>query len=58
MMETDKEKAERAAVALRDGAFVDLAAEILRNTMYNLMQEAACDEFSIDSEPLAFVLKE
>ena len=58
MTEADKEKQEQAAAALRDGTFIDLASEILRNTMYNLMQEAACDEFSVDAEPLAFMVKE
>ena len=58
MTEAGKEKQEQAAVALSDSTFLDLAGEILRNTMYNLMQEAACDEFSVDAEPLAFIVKE
>ena len=57
IMGSDKEKAERTGDALRDGAFIDLAAEIL-NTMYNLMQEAAHNEFTVDAEPLAFMLKD
>ena len=40
----------RAAAAHAD--FVPLAADILRNTMLNLVQEAVFDEFSVFGEPL------
>jgi hypothetical protein len=38
--------------------FPPLAAEVLRNTMYNLMQEALYDEFHVLAEPLSFAVKE
>jgi hypothetical protein len=40
----------RAAAAHAD--FPPLAADILRNTMLNLVQEAVFDEFSVFGEPL------
>lgn len=46
-----------ATAALGDADFVDLASEILRNTFFNLLSEAAADEFSIFSEPLKFMMR-
>ena len=54
-MATQTEKVE---MALRSNDFVDLTAEILRNTMFNLMQEVTYDEFPVDAEPLAFYHKD
>jgi hypothetical protein len=44
--------------AIRNAEFVDIAAEILRNTMFNLMQEVSYSEFPVDAEPLSFMLRE
>ena len=49
---------EKVEMALRSNDFVDLTAEILRNTMFNLMQEVTYDEFPVDAEPLAFYHKD
>lgn len=38
-----------------DGVFLDILQDILRNTMFNLIQEASFGEFVIDSEPLHFM---
>ena len=57
MTEADKEKQE-AAAACAGRLLHRSASEIPRNTMCNLMQEAACDEFSVDAGPLAFMVKE
>ena len=46
------------AKTMQNTNFVSLAAEILRNTMYNLMQEAAFEEYPVTQEPLAFVIKD
>ena len=46
-----------ATAALGDADFVDLANDILRNTFFNLLSEAAADEFSITSEPLKFMMR-
>lgn len=43
--------------ALTQGEFVTVAGDILRNTMYNLMQEAVFDEFQVLAEPIKFVVK-
>jgi len=45
-------------LAMQQQGFPDIAAEILRNTFYNLMQEAAFSEFAITAEPLQFAIKE
>ena len=37
--------------------FPVIAAEVMRDTMYNLMQEALFDEFHIMVEPLSFAVK-
>jgi hypothetical protein len=42
--------------AFQSPDFSTLAMDILRNTMYNLMQEAAYDEFAIVAEPLKFAI--
>ena len=51
-----KEEALEASTraALAQPGFADLAGEILRNTMFNLMQEAAFDEFPVFAEPHGF----
>lgn len=36
--------------------FMDLAQDVLKNTVYNLIQEALYDEFPISSEPIQFKL--
>jgi len=46
----------RAAFA--QPGFADLAGEILRNTMFNLMQEAAFDEFPVFADPIQFLSKQ
>ena len=43
--------------AMTQGEFVLLTGEILRNTIFNLMQEAVYDEFPVTAEPLKFVMK-
>ena len=43
--------------AMTQGDFVPLVGEILRNTIFNLMQEAIYDEFPVMAEPLKFVMK-
>ncbi len=52
------QKKDPLAKAVQQPGFVELAAEILRNTMYNLMQEAAFEEFPVTEEPLAFAIKD
>jgi hypothetical protein len=47
----------RANAALTQGEFVPLAGDILRNTIFNLMQEAVFDEFPVLAEPIKFVVK-
>lgn len=49
------EKVTKSAFAHAD--FVELSSEILRNTMFNLMQEAAFAEFPIFADPLKFMMK-
>jgi len=54
-------KAEEQAqlrLAMRQQGFPEIVAEIMRNTFYNLMQEAAFSEFAITAEPLQFAIKE
>jgi hypothetical protein len=60
---TETEKLRTAAVTkaaklalVRNDVF-DLAADVLRNTMFNLVQEASYEEFSIDAEPLKYMIK-
>ena len=48
----------KVAVAMHMPSFPGIAADILANTMFNLMQEAAYEEFPITAEPLAFAIKE
>jgi hypothetical protein len=43
--------------AICDGEFLELAGDILRNTMFNLIQEAAFGDFAIDADPHKFVLR-
>lgn len=48
----------KAELALcKEPGFLEIAAEVLRNTMFNIMQEAAQEQFVIESEPLKFVIK-
>ena len=37
--------------------FIGIAADILKNTVSNLMQEALHDEFQLDAEPMKFMMK-
>jgi hypothetical protein len=48
---------EQARLALAQDGFIDIVGDILRNTMFNLLQEASFGEFAIQEEPLKFVLK-
>jgi hypothetical protein len=43
--------------ALAQDGFVESAAEVLRNTMFNLIQEATFGEFAYDADPLKFMTK-
>ncbi len=52
------EEEARMRLAMQQEGFLDITAEILRNTFYNLMQEAAFQEFPITAEPLQFAIKE
>lgn len=49
---------EKVDTAMRSNDFIDLTAEILRNTMFNLMQEVTYEEFPVEAEPLAFYHKD
>lgn len=49
---------QKGALALvREPGFLEIAGDVLRNTMFNIMQEAVQEEFVIDSEPLKFLVK-
>ena len=49
---------ERPAVVLcQEPGFLEIVGDILRNTMFNIMQEAVHEEFMIESEPHKFVVK-
>lgn len=48
---------EKAKLALLHDDFRLISAEILRNTMYNLMQEAVYGEFPVLADPMKFVMK-
>jgi hypothetical protein len=43
--------------AMLEDGFLELAADIMRNTVLNLMQEATYGEFNILAEPIKFMLK-
>lgn len=47
----------RVNAALTQGEFVPLVGDILRNTIFNLMQEAIFDEFAVQAEPIKFMMK-
>ena len=47
----------RVMEVLVQDEFVGIAADVLRNTMSNLMQEALHDEFQLDAEPMKFMMK-
>ena len=53
----DREEEEKASALLgnADIKFLHDMDDILRNTMFNLMQEAINDEFSMSSEPIKFL---
>ena len=53
----DREDEEKASVLLAhpNTSFLHDMDEILRNTMFNIIQEAIHDEFSITSEPMKFL---
>jgi cilia- and flagella-associated protein 65 len=57
-IEIKKEETAKMQLALSQPHFCSLTAEILRNTMYNLMQEASFDEFPITAAPLTFAIRE
>jgi hypothetical protein len=44
------------ALATRLG-FLDIVADLLYNTMFNILDEASCGEFPIEAEPMCFVMK-
>jgi hypothetical protein len=47
----------KANLALcNEPGFIDLVGDILKNTMLNIIQEAAQGEFVIESEPLKFIM--
>lgn len=48
---------QQAMLALNQDGFLELAADILRNTMFNILQEASFGEFPITSEPMRFMYK-
>jgi hypothetical protein len=48
---------ECAKIALQGEEFVSCVDEILRNTFFNLIEEASYSEFAIDAEPIKFVIK-
>jgi hypothetical protein len=48
---------DRAKEVMVQDEFVGIAADVLRNTMSNLMQEALHDEFQLDAEPMKFMMK-
>lgn len=49
---------EKAVFSLcNEPGFFEMAGELMRNTMFNIIQEAVHGEFVIDSEPLKFVVK-
>lgn len=54
MQETFIEREAQLALANREG-FLDIMAEILYNTVFNLMDEALHDEFKIFDDPLHFI---
>jgi len=45
----------RAALSREE--FLPVAADVLRGTLYNLMEEALYDEFHVMAEPLSFAVK-
>jgi hypothetical protein len=49
--------ADKARNALVHDGVLDVTAEVLRNTIFNLVQEASYEEFSIGAEPLKFMVK-
>ena len=49
--------ADCAKTALLRPDILELASDVLRNTMFNLVQEASYEEFSIDAEPLKYMIK-
>ena len=53
----EKRVAEQTKDAFGRDEFPLIAAEVMRDTMYNLMQEAMYDEFHIMVEPLSFAVK-
>jgi hypothetical protein len=47
----------KVTIALTQEDFLDVCGDFLRNTMYNLMEEALYDEFPVWADPLKFVIK-
>ena len=50
------QKSERLFLEKHSFGFMDLAQDVLKNTVYNLIQEALYDEFPISFEPIQFRL--
>ncbi len=50
---------QKASLLMADpsGEYLSIAAEMLQNTLFNLVQEAVHEEFAINSEPLTLLLK-
>lgn len=55
LREKEEEIKAELLLASPDDSFMSTAQEILRNTMFNLIQEALYDEFSIGAEPIKFL---
>lgn len=60
MVQQQKERAhdQRARDVLLQEEFLGIAADVLRNTMSNLLQEALHDEFQLLAEPMKFMMKQ
>eukprot|EP01036_Dinobryon_divergens_P012385 gene12385-16677_t len=43
-------------LALSQNGFLDIVADIMENTMFNLMQEASFGEFDVSAEPVKFMM--
>ena len=53
----DAIRQQRTQLALSQEGFLEIAADILTNTMFNLVQEASFGEFNMMSEPLKFMIR-
>lgn len=48
----------KVMMALTQDDFMSICGDVLKNTMYNLMEEALHEEFPVWSDPVKFVVKE